>query len=511
MKKISKKKLLVIVIVVAAAVVGCVLGVKHQRNSRTAQVTPVSDLSDSYWGDEVYSSGQIRNDQTQSVYVEKDSTIKEVYVEEGQEVEVGDKLLTYDTTSAELDYKMKELEVEKLKNDLSIAQNELKKLKSTKPVSEQTQEQTSVITPQVQEKTGNAYNYVSESAEPYNASEADGSAENPYRFLCADGAYVTGEMLAKLAEDGSCAVFEVYAGNQVSGEPEYSWSVDGSMITVPDPGTKWDIATRSQVVDEVEPAEDDTSNDTQPEGYTQAELNELISEKEQEISKLDLSKRKAELEVEKLKQSGTDGIVYATVKGTVKNLQDKDNLPTDGTAFLEVAGSEGLYVTGQVSELLLDDIEPGETTVQVMSWESGISCEATIMEVSDYPASETTSYGSGNPNVSYYPYTAYIEDTSGLKNGEYVDLTMTVGGDESGDAIYLTKAYVRTENGQSYVYKADENGRLVKQYVETGKLIYGYEVEIKSGLTLDDRIAFPYGKTAKEGLRVTDAASDEEM
>ncbi len=62
-----------------------------------------------------------------------------------------------------------------------------------------------------------------------------------------------------------------------------------------------------------------------------------------------------------------------------------------------------------------------------------------------------------------------------------------------------------SENGKSYVLKADENDRLVKQYVKTGKIIYGDTIEIKSGLTEDDRIAFPYGKTAKEGIRVVDS------
>lgn len=503
MKKKNLKKIVISLIIIAAIIVAAVIGVSHQRNSRTAQVTSVSNLSDSFWGDEVYSSGQISNDQSQSVYLGENDTIKEVFVEEGQEVEIGDKLLEYDTTVSELNYNMKVLEAEKLANQISIAENELKKLKNTKPVSVASpQSEEPDNTPSVPEKTGNAYNYVSESAAPYNDADADGSSASPYRYLCAQDAYVTGEMLMKLAEEGTCAVFEVYAGNQVSGEPEYSWQVDGNQIPIPDAGTMWDIATRTQVYEE--DLSEELPEVEEPAGYTRAELNDMISEKEQEIKELDLSKRKAELEVEKLKKENTDGIVYATVKGTVKNLQETDNLPTDGTPFMEVTGTEGLYVTGQISELLLGEVEPGQT-VQVMAWESGINCEATITEISDYPASSVSGYGGGNQNVSYYPYTAYIEDTSGLKNGEYVDLTMTVGGDENGDTIYLQKAYVRTENGKPYVYKADENNRLVKQYVETGRTIYGYAVEIKSGLSMEDRVAFPYGKTAKEGIRVTDS------
>ena len=57
-------------------------------------------------------------------------------------------------------------------------------------------------------------------------------------------------------------------------------------------------------------------------------------------------------------------------------------------------------------------------------------------------------------------------------------------GEDTMNSIFIEKAYVREENGRSYVLKADENNRLVKQYVETGKTLYGQAVEIKSGLSI---------------------------
>ena len=49
---------------------------------------------------------------------------------------------------------------------------------------------------------------------------------------------------------------------------------------------------------------------------------------------------------------------------------------------------------------------------------------------------------------------------------------------------------------------ADENGRLKKQAVKTGKIYYGSYQEILDGLTMDDLIAFPYGKNVREGVKV---------
>ena len=255
--------------------------------------------------------------------------------------------------------------------------------------------------------------------------------------------------------------------------------------------------------DIIEPEEPDIiepEEPEEPEGYTAEELSSMIKEKEEEIRDLDLSKRKEELELEQMKKVSGDGVVKAAFNGVVKGVADKDD-PPSGEPFLTVSGSEGLYVSGSLSELQLEEIKVGQK-VYANSWESGQNFEAEITEISQYPMDNSNAYGEGNPNVSYYPYTAYIENTEGLRNGEYVDLTMS--NTQESDGIYLDKAYVREEDGRKYVLKADENDLLVKQYIQTGKTIWGQAVEVLSGLTMEDRVAFPYGKTAKEGVKVTE-------
>ena len=232
------------------------------------------------------------------------------------------------------------------------------------------------------------------------------------------------------------------------------------------------------------------------------ELAKEIADKEKELTKLDLDKRKAELALKQMESQSEDGMVYAEFNGTVKKAGDPDNLPNDGSAFLTLSGSDGLYVKGTLNELALEQVKVGQS-VTATSWSTGMVFDATITEINDYPEdSNGYYYGNGNPNASYYGYTAYIEDSTGLSNGDNLSLSINLGGDEdSSDKIYLDKAYVRKEDGKSYVMKDDGTGHLVKQYVKTGKTIYGYAVEIKSGVTMDDYLAFPYGKTAKEGVK----------
>lgn len=416
MKNKLVKRILIFVVITAIAA-GSVCGGLYIRKVRLrAEVMSVESLNTGYVGNEVSSSGTVSNDRFQEVKLPQDARIREIFVEEGQEVHAGDRLLELDVSAARLEYQIKALEVEKLQNKIEIAKNDLKILKNTKPVLPAPPEEVHSLQTETQDR-------------PENMPDQEMSEEK--------------------------------AAEQMPGE--------------------------------------------ETPGYTKEELKQMIAEKEQEISGLDLSKRKAELEVEKLKQKQTDGVIYASVDGTVKNLREKDQIPTDTTPFLTVSGTGGLYVTGSVSEFLLGEVKPGQI-VTVSSWESGITCAAVVRSVGTCPT-QNAGYGNGNQNVSYYPYTAYIEDESGvdLKNGESVELSMILDSEEDAGAVYLFRGYIRQENGRSYVLKADENNRLARQYVQTGKMINGDTIEVKSGLLAEDRIAFPYGKAAREGARAVDS------
>ncbi len=530
MKKKKVIAVLISIVIMAGAVTGGVYGYKaYQETKLVAEVSPVSYISTSYWGDENTSSGMVTNNSSQEVYLSDTDSVSEVYVKEGDTVAVGDPLIAYDMQSVNIQIKQKELDISNIENNIAIGQRKLEKLKATTPVdktppadvsqpetpSEPVQPPEPSEEPSVSEKTDTgAYNYVTSSTTPTNQEdEPDGGSSNPYRFLCSSGAYVTGEYLNKLKTDKATAVFEVRKDDKADGDVISSWTVNGEYVTdTYTDDAKYYVLTHetdsdTEEDDIVEPdipdIEEAETEWVEPEGYSAEELAAAIAKQEAELKTLDIDKRKAELELETLKKTSEDGMLYATIAGTVKTVGDPENYTNDGTAFLVVASSEGLYVTGAVSEFLLDKVSVG-TTVTANSWESGMSFEAQITEISEYPTDTQDYYGDGNSNCSYYPYTAYIEDTTGLKNGEYVSLSITTGGDST-DALYIDKSYVRTEDGKSYVMVANDDDKLEKRYVSTGKTIYNYAIEITDGLSQDDRIAFPYGKTAVEGVKVKDA------
>ncbi len=236
------------------------------------------------------------------------------------------------------------------------------------------------------------------------------------------------------------------------------------------------------------------------EGYTAEELQEMIADLESELKENDLEIREAELQV-KQQQRVVDGkVVRSTLNGTVLSIGAIDG-STDDEYFARVASTQGLYAIGSMNELSLEKIKVGDVISGTLD-ETGVSFTGTIKEIAEYPsAGESYSFGWGNENTnaSYYEFKALIEDDSELSEGSAeIQLSDTV--EDYSNKIYLENYFIRTESdGRAYVMKQGENGRLTKQYVETGQTIYGYATEVVQGVTLQDKLAFPYGNSVVEG------------
>lgn len=523
-----KKKIIIFLLVVcilSSAGWGGIRGYLAYKDDHTfANVVSVSTINSGYMGQDMQMSGTVTNDMAQNVYLKENQTVAKVYVKEGDSVKIGDPLLEYDVTSVQLSIDMKKLEIQGIQNDTAIANRDLVKLQNTKPVDKtppkiepetDSQAETEMETETEQaQQTGDAYNYIDEQAKPF---AGDGSSESPFRYLCTKSCYVTGDVMQSIKENKYYVIFEIHISNDATKGLLTSWTVNGNTIAKAPKDSTWYILDQSNPVDIGDSTETNmqdpqgtipqtsTEEDTQwemPDGYTKEELQKAIAEKQSDLKDLDIKQRTAQLGLKKLQNQLKDANVYASINGTVKSVEDPNNLPNDGSAFLSVSGSDGLYIKGQVNELLLDQIKIGQE-VSVTSWQSGGNYQAKITEISTYPDTGSGIYygGDGNPNSSYYDFTSYVEDSKGLTNGESVSLSMSVDTKQNANNLYIDKAYVRKSNGRYYVLKENKKKRLVKQTVVTGKTFYGSLIEIKSGITNDDSIAFPYGKTAKEGIR----------
>ena len=241
-----------------------------------------------------------------------------------------------------------------------------------------------------------------------------------------------------------------------------------------------------------------------PKGLTEEEKKEQTASDEVDIKKAENAVKSAEINLNDAKRRLEEATVTAKIGGVIISMGDWENPPQDGSAFITISSENGLAVTGYVSELQLDSMKEGDE-ITVSSWQSGTTATAKVTEVSRYPASNYTGYTDGNSNVSWYPYTAVIENAEGFRTGENVQISRAEV--DINDAIVLMKIYVRSDEKGNYVLKDNGNGRLVRQDVSVKNTPDSEYIQITEGLTMDDLVAFPYGSKGKEGIKTTTTMS----
>ena len=191
-----------------------------------------------------------------------------------------------------------------------------------------------------------------------------------------------------------------------------------------------------------------------------------------------------------------DGNVYAQIDGKVVSLLTEEEAREQKQPLIKVSGGGGFYIEGSVSELEKAALKIGQE-VTVNDWNSGNTYTGEVVSIGDFPTDQDSWNGIGNPTAAYYPYKAFVSEEADLEAGSYVSMSYSASSAEQG--IYLEKPFVRTEKGSSYVYVRGSDGKLEKRTVRVGKVLWGSYYEILSGLSEEDFLAFPYGKTVKQG------------
>lgn len=556
------------------------VGIKFYLNSTNKiDVNSVSTLNTGYWDNPSTSTGLVSNSDRQSVLYDASKTITQVFVQEGQQVNSGDPLLSYDLTTLQSAVDTSQLDVEKAQNAIALAEHELKKLLNTTPIPDvveepEIQDHTPAPLPGVPEKNGNGlypyilslsqaeknftaykiyytsttseapekgphekaslwkeeremkesnntcwywieYTYTDGSTNAYDPKDVveyysdkqqipnkeiflAGTKQNPYVFkLSENQGFVYGKLFLDNANLNQYLRFDVYTND---GDIDSSWLVRCDKFTTIqsiNEGDMYSVISHTKEEQKYVEVEQKPSQDLSS-GYTEIELAKAIRDKKQELKTLDLGFKKAQLSLSENKALLNDGVIRAKRSGIVRNIKKTSDSLQDGNTFLEVAGGQGTYIKGSISELMLNQIKVGDT-ISAYCWTSGETFDAKIQSIDTVPSSNSNYNGSGNPNVSYYDFEAYAKDASKIQAGEYLELTFNSAGDTT-SSIWLSKAYVKQEGNKYYVLK-DVHGKLKKQYVTVGKIVWGDTMEIKDGLSDTDYIAFAYSKNAKEGVK----------
>lgn len=508
MKKPMNKKLKIIIICASCVVViiAAVLIIRFGNIGKTAEVYPVAMLNESFWGENENLSATVSTGKLQQVTL-KEGLVKEIKVKEGDIVKKGDVLMLYDQTSFQITLMKDQANIASCEAAIAMCDENIQKYSRLKPKEE--------------------------APEPYIEIIDHGELPVKYKLTASDDVNsvilfdttISKEFLEKIKVNNEDALLQVYNEMIIPGGKEQTlygtYEIKSEDLVETD--SDWILSNIIKLKDDGSGVVFDTSADFKYQGafstctpkryeryeqiihypeetdtedylYTRAELAQMIRDEANESSRL-----KKELIAEKInyemdKNVAESGEVKASIDGTVSKAVSQAGLSI-GDIILEVKGSDKYVITTYINEMDLSKVAIGDK-MNVTLYERGLSLPAKVVEIGKEPSTQV--WGGNNPNVSYYPVMAEIEDEEvSLNIGEWGEATLDNNHQE--EALYIPIMYVRKDQGGRYVMK-NANGHLKKQYVTTGKIYSSYVICIKDNLTLDDYISFPYDTGAIQGV-----------
>lgn len=546
-------------------------GLTIARNAQRGDVNvyAVNDFAmTNYWGDTSNTSGMVTTDKLQKIYISQSQTVKKVWVKEGDTVKKGTALVSYDSTLTQATVERAKIDYDRQTENLEVMKNELELLKKAKN-KETLQAEYDKLEKELAEeiaKLDKEGGYKPD--EPIEEGKlevkgATGNSENAPLYYQIKSTTLLNDQtlkgiltaLKRSTPMGTTTTVSTYVvlvyreGDKMGGEPvsrglviTETFTPDSTGETSTTPGEGGETSTTPgegggesgsgtvklsfrfcDLTGYVDP-ERTYSSDKYKEltrkiaqiqelldtSMTQLDLNKAILEKAQAVKEQEVNLKVAKLKLDKKLAELGDGNVYAEFDGTVKAVRDPDEAYNNSEAVVELSGGGGYYVTGTLSEMDLGSVQVGDT-VSISSWMTGAACEGTIVSIDDYPTSNGNNWGDGNSNVSYYPFKVFVTEDANLQPNDYVDIQYQkdTSAEESGSSLYLESMFIRTDNGKSYVMARGEDGRLEQRWVQTGRDLWGSYTQIRGGLTIDDYVAFPYGRDVVEGAHTQEATADQ--
>ncbi len=546
-------------------------GLTIARNAQRGDVNvyAVNDFAmTNYWGDTSNTSGMVTTDKLQKIYISQSQTVKKVWVKEGDTVKKGTALVSYDSTLTQATVERAKIDYDRQTENLEVMKNELELLKKAKN-KETLQAEYDKLEKELAEeiaKLDKEGGYKPDEPIEEGKLEVKGATDNsenaPLYYQIKSTTLLNDQTLKGILTAlkrptpmGTTTTVSTYVvlvyreGDKMGGEPvsrglviTETFTPDSTGETSTTPGEGGETSTTPgegggesgsgtvklsfrfcDLTGYVDP-ERTYSSDKYKEltrkiaqiqelldaSMTQLDLNKAILEKAQAVKEQEVNLKVAKLKLDKKLAELGDGNVYAEFDGTVKTVRDPDEAYNNSEAVVELSGGGGYYVTGTLSEMDLGSVQVGDS-VSISSWMTGAACEGTIVSIDDYPTSNGNNWGDGNSNVSYYPFKVFVTEDANLQPNDYVDIQYQkdTSAEESGSSLYLESMFIRTDNGKSYVMARGEDGRLEQRWVQTGRDLWGSYTQIRGGLTIDDYVAFPYGRDVVEGAHTQEATADQ--
>ncbi len=267
----KKSKKIISVIIIIAVIAGLAVGISAAVKATTSsgriaviQASSADYVKTMYWEDSKTITGYVSSDASQNIYLSDAETVKQVYVEEGDEVKEGDIILSYDTTKTSLELQKRQLDVEQIELTIKVAEKNVQTLKNLTPISDSVDDGDYIDDDYIDdgdyidddtdngddgiddddvddggdekpEYDATVYDTLDGDSIAYNADDENvGSEENPLKFLCKNGTKITADfvnMIRELAkEEPLYFALEVREEDSVSGALMKAWTENASLL-----------------------------------------------------------------------------------------------------------------------------------------------------------------------------------------------------------------------------------------------------------------------------------------
>lgn len=270
-----------------------------------------------------------------------------------------------------------------------------------------------------------------------------------------------------------------------------------------------DISNYNSQIDELQKEKKNAPEDQQFEYTTQ------IQTLQTNIKQSEYDQKSKQADIDKYQQTIDNAVVTSKIAGVIKSInEDGTDASGNTTAFMTVLATGDYRIKGKIDEQNVSYLTVGQEVIVRSRVDENVTWKGTITAID----TETTADNNSNGSVSYmdgsdsssegatkYPFYVTLDSTDGLILGQHVFIEPDYGQTEVKEGIWLDESYIVQDDGDPYVWAANDRNKLEKRKVELGEYddtLFKYE--IVSGLTEEDYITWPMTGLYEGVTTVTD-------
>ncbi len=307
-------------------------------------------------------------------------------------------------------------------------------------------------------------------------------------------------------QDGNKSITDMYveAGQKVSkGDKLFSYDTTEASNSIAQ--KKLDIEAQNNEIQ----AQNNTIADYKAElnkGGDKVEIQARINDASFAIRQAQNTIKATQTEIDQLNKQIENSTVLSTIDGIIKEVNKDGGTDESGNQkpLVSITQTTDFRVKGSISEM--GTISEGTSVIVRSRVNEDQIYKGTVTKVETDPQSNSNNnfYGAdSSESASKYPFYVSLDNNKGLMLGQHVYIEADNGQSTKKKGIWLDASFIVSDNnGNSYVW-VSEKGKLKKRKVELGKTDEEtYTTKIKSGLSVDDYIAWA-DDSYSEGMKTT--------